>query len=399
MRAGKHTRRGPAHGVSGALLTTGLLTAALLATAVLATSASAPTALTRVTTTRVTSSGTGAAARAHRTGAKKTPGWRVVKTLGPDNQGVSGTLTAHSAKDAWSVWTGTRFTAVERLTGTTWTQVPIPAKFIPYVRSALAFDGESARDFWLFSSHSRTEALRYTGAEWTLVPIPSWVLRRIGTSSTNASAAAFGPRNVWVFSLHTGEHAASYAAHYNGRAWTRVTLPTAFDEVSAVGAGDIWALAGTKALHWNGRAWTAIKIPAAAGKQPYSFGDLVATGPGSAWVLRSVVTPTPSTEGDTLHWNGTRWQRVGGLPADIIDSIAPDGSGGLWATALDITPGGFNLFYHLTGGRWTEVDPPAGIWDQEPEYLTWIPGTRSLWGTAAGLTNAGNDGVFIKYGP
>jgi hypothetical protein len=175
--------------------------------------------------------------------------------------------------------------------------------------------------------------------------------------------------------------------------------PTAFDEVSAVGAGDIWALAGNKALHWNGRAWTAIKIPAAAGKQPYSFGDLVATGPGSAWVLRSVVTPTPSTEGDTLHWNGTRWQRVGGLPADIIDSIAPDGSGGLWATALDITPGGFNLFYHLTGGRWTEVDPPAGIWDQEPEYLTWIPGTRSLWGTAAGLTNAGNDGVFIKYGP
>ena len=55
--------------------------------------------------------------------------------------------------------------------------------------------------------------------------------------------------------------------------------------------------------------------------------------------------------------------------------------------------------YHLVDGRWHEVNPPAGIWDQQPETLTWIPGTRSVWGTATGLTNKGNYGVIIKYGP
>ena len=45
----------------------------------------------------------------------KTPGWRVVATIGPYNQAVTGTVSAGSAKDAWSVWTGTAFTAVERL--------------------------------------------------------------------------------------------------------------------------------------------------------------------------------------------------------------------------------------------------------------------------------------------
>ena len=88
-----------------------------------------------------------------------------------------------------------------------------------------------------------------------------------------------------------------------------------------------------------------------------------------------------------------------GTPADLIDSVAPDGSGGLWATGVDINPGGFNLFYHLTGGRWHRGEPAERDLDQQPESLTWIPGTHSVWGTATGLTNKGNYGVIIKYGP
>ena len=94
----------------------------------------------------------------------------------------------------------------------------------------------------------------------------------------------------------------------------------------------------------------------------------------------------PPAEVDQLHWNGASWRRAGTrTPADLIDSVAPDGSGGLWATGVDTNPGGFNLFYHLTRGRWHEVSPPSGIWDQQPESLTPIPGTRSVWGTATGL--------------
>jgi hypothetical protein len=329
--------------------------------------------------------------------AAKTPGWRVVATVGPDNEAVTGTVSADSATDAWSVWTGTAFTAVERLQGTRWSRVPLPATLTAYARSAVAFGGDSPTDFWLFNSRSATHVLRFAGARWTLQPIPSWVLQRqSGGGGLSVSAAVFGPDNVWVFGLRTD----AYAAHYDGRGWARVRLPAVPDEVSAVSADDIWALHGNVAWNWNGENWTASKIPKAAGNPPESFDNLSATGPGSAWVWRNVLVRGRPTEVDQLHWNGTSWRRAGaGAPADLVDSVAPDGSGGLWATGVDVNPGGFNLFYHLSGGRWKEASPPSGIWDQQPESLTWIPGTHSVWGTATGLTSKGNYGVIIKYGP
>ena len=116
----------------------------------------------------------------------------------------------------------------------------------------------------------------------------------------------------------------------------------------------------TRLRHWNGRSWTTIKIPVAAGKPPESVGSLTATGPKSAWVLRTILIPGPRTDAEVLHWNGTKWLAVAGAPADIIGSIVPDGSGGLWATGVDINPGGFSNFYHLANGHWTTVSPPEG---------------------------------------
>jgi hypothetical protein len=324
----------------------------------------------------------------------KTEGWRVITTVGPYNQGVSGTLAAHSAADAWSIWTGSQYTAVERLVGSHWAQVPLPAKLAGYVRSAVAFGGASAGDFWLFGSYRANRALHFTGGKWTLQQIPSWVLPRSGGELSAVTASVFGPDNVWVFGLDAG----AYAAHYNGRSWAKVRLPTAPDEVSAVSPDAIWALHGDTAWYGNGRTWTSTKLPKAAGNPPESFGNLAATGRDSAWVWRTVLTPGPRTDADVLHWNGTAWRSVARTPADSIGSVAPDGSGGLWATGVNGNPGGFSLFYHLTGGRWSEVNPPAGTWDQAPERLTWIPGTRSLWGTAAGLGRKGTNGALIKYG-
>jgi hypothetical protein len=406
------TARSPNHGrrptAQKTLLAPGVLAPAVLAAALLATAAVGVIAGRPVAALSTANSQAAIEARAVTAGkasaakTAKTPGWRVVATIGPFNKGVSGALTADSAKDAWSVWTGTGFTQVQRLVGTKWTRVPLPAKLTDYVRSAVAFDGDSAADFWLLDSYRTNRVLRFTGGKWTLQPIPSWVLPLTGGGGelSDVTATAFGPGNVWVFN-----YAYAYAAHYNGHAWAKVKLPLVPGQVSAVSPDDIWAIAGTGAnvaWRWNGKAWTAIKIPKAGGNQPEDFGNLTATGPRSAWVWRTLVAPSPGglqTDVDVLRWNGTSWRRVAGTPADIIDSVASDGSGGLWATGVDINPGGFNLFYHLTGGRWKEVSPPAGIWDQQPEYLTAIPGTRSVWGTATGLTNKGDHSVVIKYGP
>jgi hypothetical protein len=327
----------------------------------------------------------------------KSSGWRVVTTVGPDNENVSGTLAANSAEDAWSVWTGSHYTSVERLVGNEWTRVPIPAKLTGYVRSAVAFDGDSASDFWLFNSYRANHVLRFSDSKWTLQQIPAWVLpqRSGGGGRSAVTASVFGPDNVWVFGLGAG----SYAAHYDGRAWAKVALPTVPDQVSAISPDDIWALQGDTAWYGNGETWTSTKIPKAAGNPPEDFGNLTVSGRDSAWVWRTILVPGRRTEANVLHWNGTSWRSVAGTPADNIDSVAPDGSGGLWATGVDINPSGFNLFYHLTGGHWTEVNPPARTFPQAPEDLTWIPGTHSLWGTASGLTRNGEHGELIKYGP
>ena len=118
----------------------------------------------------------------------------MVATVGPSNQAVTGTVSAGSAAGAWSVWTGTAFTAVERLQGTRWSRVPLPAALTAYARSAVAFGGDSATDFWLFNSRSATHVLRFAGARWTLQRIPSWVLQRqSGGAGPSVSAAVFGP--------------------------------------------------------------------------------------------------------------------------------------------------------------------------------------------------------------
>jgi hypothetical protein len=392
MRTARSPSRGRISSAQRTLLGPAVLGPAALATALVATAAVGLIA-GRPVATLSTASQAAIEAKAvapGKTGATTTPqapGWRVVATVGPGTQAVSGTVSADSATGAWSVWTGTAFTAVERLQGTRWSRVPLPTALTAYARSAIAYGGDSATDFWLFSSRSATHALRFAGTRWTLQRIPSWVLPRpAGGSRPSVRAAVFGPDDVWVFGLGAG----AYAAHYTGDGWSRVRLPAVPDEVSAVGADDIWALHGDVAWNWNGARWTASRIPQAAGDPPESFDNLTATGPNSAWVWRDV--PGRPAEVDQLRWNGTSWRRAGaGAPADLIDSVAPDGSGGLWATGAD-------RFYHLAGGRWNAASPPGGLADDQPESLAWIPGTHSVWGTATGRTGKGSYGVILKYG-
>src|SRR5215469_10653339 len=56
-----------------------------------------------------------------------TPGWRVVKRFGPDRRPMSGLITAVSADNAWTAWTGS-ISVVEHWTGGAWHPVTMPPK-------------------------------------------------------------------------------------------------------------------------------------------------------------------------------------------------------------------------------------------------------------------------------
>jgi hypothetical protein len=365
------------------------------ATAVLLTTAACATTATTATTARLTAAPGGVQ---HAQSTAATPGWRVVKTFGPDPANApSGVLTAVSATDAWSAWSGSGFSAIEHWTGSTWRSVPLPARLDGYVKTAVSISASSPRDVWLFASYQTTEALRWTGSNWLLQPIPSWVLRR-SSGPLSVTSAVFGPKNVWAFSLGAG----AYAAHYDGRTWTKVSLPEAPVEVSVVAADDIWALGPSigYVMHWNGRKWTSVRLPLLPPRvgESVSYTNITAVGPRDAWLFRTIRfenAQLPSTA--MMRWNGTSWQTAPS-PADIVGSLAADGDGGLWADGIDINPGGFWYFYHLTRDQWTQITPP-GVDVHSPETLTQIPGTRSLWATGSSFSPKGYFAVILGYGP
>lgn len=333
--------------------------------------------------------------------AAKTPGWRVVTTVGPDIRPISGQLTAVSAKAAWSVWSGSICT-VEHWTRGAWHTVTMPPKVAGHLFAPAAIGAGADGEVWLINGFNPPEAVRHTGGKWVLQPIPRWVLRP-GDNVISAATAVFGPRDVWVFGLGVS----AYAAHYNGHTWAKVKMPEVQDGVSAAAPGDIWALGPNVGfvMHWNGTKWVKVAVPVLP--LPYgatvSYSNVTAVGPGDAWLTRTISYKSGPPATTMMHWNGKTWLTVAS-PADVVASLVPDGHGGLWADATNINPGGFWHIYHLAGRHWTKFTPPSAYIHSAQE-LTLIPGTRSVWATGsnynpnADYNHKGYFGVILRYTP
>jgi hypothetical protein len=378
---------------------------AVIGTAALSVVAGSPfEAMSKATTT---SAGTSAGVQtSSRTVAAKIPGWRVIAKIGPFNKQVSGTLAANGPRVAWSVWKGQGFTAVERWNGKTWKQVAVPAKLTSYVRSAVAFDGSSIANFWLFNSAHPAEALRYSGTKWTLQKIPSWAVRKQASGGgydvvTNVWGT-YPNSHLWVFSLNAG----AYAAYYNGHAWHKETLPETPVSVSVDASNDIWALGTRNIMHWNPQngGWRTVQFPSfPPGGLPIGtvgYPQLTAASPHDVWLIgQAIASAGPGEDawfGD--HGNGKGWGFFFGTN-NSVGSVAPDGNGGLWADTINANPSGFWLLDHLSGSKWAQVSLPAGVLPQSPLTLTYITGSRSLWATAQSISPQGTKALILKYGP
>ena len=346
---------------------------------------------------RTVSARTAARQDATRPGPPASP-WRLVKEVGFFN-GPEVNFAATSAADAWSTWVTTVSgpgsppttpQAVERWDGTAWQRVAVPASLVPHVRTSIAVATDSASGAWIFSWKWPAEALRYIDGRWSLQQIPSWVIRPGADKRLGISSVAFSPADLWVFSLGIDGRKDHYAAHYNGRTWTKVTLPGIPGEVSAVSASDIWALAvsagcvgcgwaSSEVMHYNGRTWSLVKLPAlpvAAGTS-VSYGSLTAAGPSAAWLVRTVTQHNGLGTATLMHLSRTAWTTVS-LPSGagllIPLSTAQDGSGGLWVEGVYENPSGFLFTFHFSGGRWAQR-----LQGHSGSSLAWIPGTRQDW--------------------
>jgi hypothetical protein len=344
-------------------------------------------------------------------GSRHTPrGWRVVKLIGTKDV-FPNALAAVSASDAWLG--GSRSSlgtpVLYRLSrGKLRTVVP-PGGNGAFVSDLGAL---SASDVW--ATESNAPYVLHLGRH-------GWSKHSLAIGSDDILLDGVVPvsaKSTWVFD-EDWTAKTYYSYHYNGKTWAQRTLPDAIDGdtntelVSGTSDGNIWALSFTgpggtpNAVHYNGKKWLLTKFPsglAPAGYTLYSSG-IYAQSPTSVWAPLYSLGKTGYGPLVLLHWNGTRWSKIGGkLPkAALLGPITSDGHGGLWLYARTRSGLG-GLFLHYSGGRWTTYKEPTALASHQLVDVTGLallPGSSAVLAAGSiGLTMGGDSGgAVLEYTP
>jgi hypothetical protein len=356
--------------------------------------------------------------------ASAAPGWSVAEFYGPasgwpDLQGVA-------ASGPGAAWVSGNNAAGDLVmyhwNGKTWNALTPPATFEPAAGTASVNDSvigaSSKNDMWTFPTVTTTVSRQYALERHD----GTWKTFDFGKSADVWATAVFSPSNVWAFGMNAVATASGYgmpwARHYNGHAWTSVTLPGDALAVSPLSATDMWAWGPTTktldqstpvvdAMHYNGATWDTLAVPryvVSGGRAIVQ--QLIATGPGSLWAVEGLAanrgTGQPPAAGLVLaHWNGHKWQLAArNRSVTGQGGLAGDGHGGVWLQAVTGTSGPHE-FLHYSGGHLTVVAEPTystGLTTSVSE-MALVPGTTSLW--AAGNLSPGaagpTAGAILRY--
>lgn len=334
--------------------------------------------------------------------------WRIAYTTGINRSSFQ-TVLALSRTDVWAIgyitpFQGGDIPVIRRWNGRSWSALQVPRKFGRSTPTAAA--GSSPRDIWMFGEYATDNgtrphvyALRWNG---------SWTVRGLWpTYETIDAAAVISPSDVWVFGPFG-------TRHYNGHTWTKYKLHYTITAASAISATDIWAVgtdtqfeSGTPALlHWSGSSWTSVPLPSissAAGQPQPQLLSVLATSRRELWIAGYTVAANGDFRPLVLRLSGGTWQRLS-PPArrlDGLSDIVPDGSGGVWVSALG--PQDASAAGHFTGGRWHVIKLPASAGTVTSVYsLAHVPRSGIEYGV--GLRQAagpppiqGLEGLIVRY--
>jgi hypothetical protein len=205
----------------------------------------------------------------------------------------------------------------------------------------------------------------------TRAAAPGWrpVYSKHYGGATNYSAygavVATSKSNAWALGgsdvsggAGTKPHLA--AAHWNGRVWSAVALPSGvpedIDAASAPAANDVWAVShmGGYILHWNGKSWSVAKrLKGASGSLAPQLTGVVALSATNVWVFGG----SGETVGfGTWHYNGKTWSEWGRDAVDIGNGSAVSATS-IWATGGPSAPQ--SAIVHFISGTWHLVTASA----------------------------------------
>jgi len=228
------------------------------------------------------------------------------------------TAVAPTAKDAWAF--GENVSAFRpyavHYNGRTWSAVPFSVL-------ATAAAATSASDIWVIGnapavpkSRLRVTIEHYNGTAWHKTTLPAITLPA-GEVLDGSAIDAAGPRDVWATAVPVsqttgGTEQGIVALHYNGKSWTRLTVPYPVYSVygpfliAPDGKNGIWLSADQFAdgayrpyLYHDGNGhWTRTTVPASHGDATEPLSMTQIPGTTRLWAAGHEL-PFPSNPGGT----------------------------------------------------------------------------------------------------
>jgi hypothetical protein len=373
--------------------------------------------------------------------AAAAPGWRTAAVVSvPGDETLLSGVAAVSARDGWAVGYAAKSSGkepaglVEHWDGRSWRRVTLPARVAKKWAAGSPFQvigASSSTNVWAFDEAGGAKPgvifLRLNGRRWTTGILPGTA--GAGGLVTVTAVQVLGKSDAWVFGgkLKATTKQVSfvpYAAHFDGKRWSAVRVPGSSEitAVSSVSALNIWAVTGSgglsgigsaaptsTVLHWNGDSWRRAAVQPASLPAGSDLTSVVA-GPGNGVVVGGdVPTASGGTKTDfTDQFNGSSWTSPADLPGSAskgsafpnqVESLVPDGSGGLWALGGSLA-GSASKLWHYTGDKWsTAISPRFGASKRELLQLAAVPGTRTVWGVGAVERGSRADGLIAVAGP
>jgi len=219
-----------------------------------------------------------------------------------------------------------------------------------------------------------TEQPQDCGLVWRVVPSPNSAARDF-----LAGLYAVSANDIWATGNYYSPNPHGMMLHWNGTAWSVVTIPepgiaSFMYRISGTSSTDIWAvgyyytdsIAHQKSLiiHWNGTAWSQVTIPI-FGTTTEFLTDIQAVAPDAAWAVGSHDSQTL-----VLFWDGTTWASITSPNPDVLSILAGVTAlttDDMWAVGLS-SSGDFATERTLTihcsrSGCSTVASPNEGVGD------------------------------------
>ncbi len=259
-------------------------------------------------------------------------GWHYAYVSDQPGSRLTG-VTAAGPREAWAAGSeGDRLLLLHH-DGTAWRRADPPpgAPAVPEGADVrIAASGPD--DVWLLlpelGADDQVQALtavRWDGSAWHRVP------GRIDSPYVTGFAV-LGPADAWA--VHGSGR--RDAAHWDGRSWTKVSLPAYASALGGSGSGGLWAvgfrssgpgvteseLDQPAAMRWDGRSWRLVPTPTYAFARPKPpegsamLDGLVVLGEDDVWAIgvhtfnHGEVDDEPADPPPILlHWDGRSWSR------------------------------------------------------------------------------------------